>query len=68
MNLKKDDVYICNEPYCRAEVKVIRGAENICAGKFTLRCCCGKEMIRRETLESVEAPAIACRFGAAVRN
>jgi len=51
MNLKKDEVYVCKEPYCRAEIKVIRGADTTCHGNFTLRCCCGKDMVLQEVPE-----------------
>jgi hypothetical protein len=44
MNVKKGEVYICKEPYCAAEVEVIRGANSTCHGKFNLSCCCGKEV------------------------
>jgi hypothetical protein len=50
MNLKQGEVYICMEPCCRAEVEVSRGADASCPGKYTLRCCCGKEMVRQDQL------------------
>jgi hypothetical protein len=51
MNLKKGEVYICTEPYCKAEIEVRRGAEATCHGKYVVRCCCGKEMVREDQLE-----------------
>lgn len=59
MNLKKGEIYVCIEPYCGAEIEVIRGAHSICRGEFDLRCCCGKEMVRKETLEELEHAATA---------
>ncbi|HEX2523026.1 MAG TPA: hypothetical protein VHP35_12965 [Terriglobia bacterium] len=53
MNLKMNDVYICTEPCCRAEITVRRGANPECPGKFTLRCCCGKDMVREDLLVPV---------------
>ena len=54
MNLKKGEIWTCIEPICKAEVEVIRGAQSTCHGKFTLRCCCGKEMVLKETVEHAE--------------
>ena len=48
MNLKKGEIWICKEPYFAAEIEVLRGAESSCHGNFTVRCCCGKEMTRKE--------------------
>ena len=56
MNVKKGEVYICKEPYCAAEVEVIRGANSTCHGKFHLSCCCGKEMFLKVEKE-VKQPA-----------
>jgi hypothetical protein len=53
MNLRKGDVYLCTEPCCRAEIVVRRGADAVCPGNFTLRCCCGKEMVREDLLKKV---------------
>jgi hypothetical protein len=50
MRLKRGEIYICTEPCCRAEVEVRRDADPDCPGKYTLRCCCGKEMVREEQL------------------
>ena len=54
MNVKQGEVYICTEPCCRAEVVVRRGADPDCPGKYTLRCCCGKEMVREDQLAYAE--------------
>ena len=43
MNLKQNEVYVCLEPCCRAEIVVRKGADPTCPGKFALRCCCGKK-------------------------
>jgi hypothetical protein len=67
MNLRKGDIYICTEPCCRAEIEVRRGADPACPGKFTLRCCCGKEMAREDMLEFAK-PAAAKRETAASRK
>jgi hypothetical protein len=50
MNLKPGEVYICTEPCCKAEIVVRRGANPECPGKYTVRCCCGKEMTREDQL------------------
>ena len=55
MKLQKGDIYICLEPSCGAEIGVRRGANDACSSKFTLRCCCGKEMTREDMLEHVDA-------------
>ena len=57
MNVKKGEVYICLEPYCGAEIEVIRGAHPICEGGFDLRCCCGREMVLKDTEKGVDRPA-----------
>jgi hypothetical protein len=54
MNLKKDEIWVCREAYCGAEIKVIRAANSACHGKFTLRCCCGKEMVAKESVQLTE--------------
>ena len=54
MNLKKGDIWICKEPYCAAEIEILRGANSTCHGNFTVRCCCGKDMTLKE-----KAPAVA---------
>ena len=59
MNLKTNEVYICTEPCCRAEVVVKRGANPECPGKFTLRCCCGKEMVREEEVKHAKREKVA---------
>jgi hypothetical protein len=51
MNLKSGEIYVCLEPNCKAEVIVRRGADATCAGKYELRCCCGKEMVREDKLQ-----------------
>lgn len=63
MNLKKGEIWICKEPYCAAEIEVLRGANTTCHGNFTVRCCCGKEMtlktpaVAKETREAVAVGA-----------
>ncbi len=54
MNLKQGEVYVCMESYCGAEIEVRRGAESTCHGKYTVRCCCGKDMVRQDKLELVK--------------
>ena len=54
MNLKKGDVWVCQEPYCGAEVEVLRTANSSCHGNFTLRCCCGKDMVPKESAKHPE--------------
>jgi hypothetical protein len=61
MNLKQGEVYVCLEPCCRAEVIVRKGAEPECPGEFTLRCCCGKEMVREDKLVYAEPKRAAKR-------
>lgn len=51
MNLKKGQIWICTEPSCQAEIEVLRSANSTCQGKFTLRCCCGKDLVPKETME-----------------
>ena len=61
-NLKKGEVWVCKEPYCAAEIEVIRSANSDCHGNFTVRCCCGKDMTRQKTVadsEKVHAEAAA---------
>jgi hypothetical protein len=67
MNLRKNDVYVCTEPCCKAEIVVRRGADPTCPGKFTLRCCCGKEMVREDLLEKV-TPHRAAETSSATRK
>ena len=50
MKLEQGEAYICTEPNCRAEIVVRRGADATCAGKYIVRCCCGKEMAREDQL------------------
>lgn len=59
MNLKQGEVYICTEPCCKAEIVVRRSADPACPGKFTLRCCCGKEMTREDQLAFAKPKAAA---------
>ncbi len=61
MNLKKGEVYICTEPSCKAEIVVRRGADSACHGKFNVRCCCGKEMVREDSLKKAELVGAAKR-------
>lgn len=58
MNLKTGEVWICQEPCCKAEIVVRRGANPDCPGNFNIRCCCGKEMVREQTTQTKE-PALA---------
>ena len=58
MNVKKGEVYVCKEPYCGAEVEVIRGANPTCHGKFNMLCCCGKEMVLKGAEKQKEQPAV----------
>jgi len=51
MNLKKDQIWVCTEPQCQAEIQVLRSANSTCHGKFTLRCCCGKDLVPKESME-----------------
>lgn len=61
-NLKKDEIWVCKEPYCAAEIKVLRAANTSCHGNFTVRCCCGKDMARKEETEHEKtAPVGATR-------
>ena len=54
MNLKQNEVYICTEPCCKAEIVVRRGANSECPGNFNIRCCCGKDMVREDKLQYAE--------------
>ena len=51
MNLKKGQTWVCMEPICQVEVEVLRSANSTCHGKFALRCCCGKDLVLKESLE-----------------
>ena len=51
MLLKQNEVYICTEPTCEAEIVVRKGAKTACEGKYVVRCCCGKEMVREDRLQ-----------------
>jgi hypothetical protein len=51
MNLKKGQIWVCKEPQCEAEIEVLRSANSTCHGNFTLRCCCGKDLVPRESME-----------------
>jgi hypothetical protein len=55
MNVKKGEVWVCKESYCAAEIEVLRGANTTCHGKFNLRCCCGKDMVLKQTSDNEEA-------------
>jgi hypothetical protein len=50
MNLKKGEIWVCTEPMCQVEIEVVRSAKASCHGKFTLRCCCGKELVLKENV------------------
>ena len=64
MNLKTNEVWVCLEPCCRAEIVVRKGANPECPGNFMLRCCCGKEMVREEMLELATPRTAAKETGA----
>ena len=68
MNLKKGEVWACSEPCCRAEIEVKRAADSACPGKFTIRCCCGKDMVLKESLVRVEPQRVAVGAGSAARK
>ncbi len=51
MNVKEGQIWICTEPSCQAEIEVLRSAKSTCHGKFTLRCCCGKDLVLKESIE-----------------
>jgi hypothetical protein len=59
MNLKTGEIWVCSQPRCKAEMKVLRGAEETCRGTFTVRCCCGFDMTRKESLARAATPALA---------
>ena len=62
MNLTRGEIWVCKEPYCKAEDEVKRSAESGCHGNFILRCCCGKEMALKAAenlLEAVPAAKLA---------
>ncbi len=63
MNLKKGEIYKCNEPYCGAELEVVRAANAACHGKFMLRCCCGKEIALKQAVEHKELAAAGATAG-----
>jgi len=61
-NLKKGEIWVCKEPYCAAEIEVVRSANSDCDRNFTFRCCCGKDMTRQKTVEEsgkLHAAAVA---------
>jgi len=64
MNLKKGEIWVCKEPYCDVEVEVLRGAKSTCHGKFTLRCCCGKDLVPKESVNLSEGRPITPQTGA----
>ena len=64
MNLKKGEVWKCNEPYCGAEIEVLRAANTTCHGEFTLRCCCGKDMELKKAVEHEELVGAGAKAGA----
>ena len=51
MNVKEGQIWICTEPSCQAVIEVRRSAKSTCHGKFTLRCCCGKDLVLEESIE-----------------
>lgn len=56
MIAKEGEVYVCKQPYCGTEIKVIKGADPACFGRFSLRCCCGWQMVLKEAPVEVEHP------------
>lgn len=48
MALKQGEIYSCPDPSCGCEITVTKGAPPTCGGTQTPRCCCGKEMQRRQ--------------------
>jgi hypothetical protein len=58
MNVKKGEIWVCKEPYCAAEIKVLRAADTKCHGTFDLRCCCGKDMVLKQTTKNEETTAV----------
>lgn len=63
MNLRKGEIWVCKEPYCAAEIEVIRSANTTCHGNFTLRCCCGKDMMLKTPAEERREPVAATAAG-----
>jgi hypothetical protein len=68
MNLQKGDVYVCLEPCCKAEILVTKGADPSCPGEFTVRCCCGKEMVLEENLAGAKPQAASAAQPAGARK
>jgi hypothetical protein len=56
MNLKAGEIWACKESCCKAEIEVRKSAEETCHGKFTVRCCCGKDMYLKQPAKPLELP------------
>jgi hypothetical protein len=52
MILQKAQIYRCQNPQCRAEIRV---AKDSIEGKSNLRCCCGAEMKKLYTTPVLRA-------------
>lgn len=48
MALQKGEVYACPDPECGCEITVTRGAAPGKGGDLNPRCCCGKEMVKKQ--------------------
>ena len=48
MAFKQDEVYKCPDPNCGCELTVTKGASPACTGNQASRCCCGKEMVKKQ--------------------
>lgn len=48
MALKEGEVYRCPDPACGCEISVTRGSAPGTGGNLNPRCCCGKEMVKKE--------------------
>jgi|GEM_PF-1326719 len=54
MAMKKGEKYTCANPECGCEVQVTKGSEAPSA-TFTPRCCCGEEMVSKESMKKASA-------------
>src|SRR6266568_8168099 len=48
MAFKQGEVYKCPDPNCGCEITVTKGAAPGCTGNQNPRCCCGKEMVKKQ--------------------
>jgi len=48
MAFKQGEVYKCPDPNCGCEITVTKGAASSCTGNQNPRCCCGKEMMKKQ--------------------